>query len=142
MTDVLLKPRPGGAVMEPETAPRRETTDHPGREPAAAPSRSGKRAGWLRRYALSLGVLACLLALATYLIGTGITHYPSFADDEGTYVAEAWAVITHGQLSHYTYWYDHPPLGWIGDDVPPGQLAGPSDETVELPAVAASAHEI
>ncbi|MDE3130138.1 MAG: glycosyltransferase family 39 protein [Acidobacteriota bacterium] len=67
----------------------------------------------MRSHALSLGVVACLLALAAFLIGTGITRYPGFADDEGTYVAEAWAVMTHGQLSHYTYWYDHPPLGWV-----------------------------
>jgi 4-amino-4-deoxy-L-arabinose transferase-like glycosyltransferase len=33
-------------------------------------------------------------------------------DDEGTYVAEAWAMIAQHHLSHYTYWYDHPPLGW------------------------------
>lgn len=33
-------------------------------------------------------------------------------DDEGTYVAEAWAMIAEHHLSHYTYWYDHPPLGW------------------------------
>ncbi len=33
-------------------------------------------------------------------------------DDEGTYVAEAWAMLVPHHLSHYTYWYDHPPLGW------------------------------
>ncbi len=33
-------------------------------------------------------------------------------DDEGTYVAEAWAMVVPHHLSHYTYWYDHPPLGW------------------------------
>jgi 4-amino-4-deoxy-L-arabinose transferase-like glycosyltransferase len=53
------------------------------------------------------------MALTAILVGTGITHYPGFADDEGTYVSEAWAALAHGQLSHYTYWYDHPPLGWI-----------------------------
>ena len=34
-------------------------------------------------------------------------------DDEGTYLAQAWAVLTRGELAHYTYWYDHPPLGWL-----------------------------
>ena len=58
-------------------------------------------------------IVTVLLILATYLVATGITHYPEYADDEGTYTAEAWAVMTHGQLSHYTYWYDHPPFGWI-----------------------------
>lgn len=36
----------------------------------------------------------------------------SVNDDEGTYVAEAWAMVYPHHLSHYTYWYDHPPLGW------------------------------
>jgi hypothetical protein len=34
-------------------------------------------------------------------------------DDEGTYAAQAWAVLYRGELAHYTYWYDHPPLGWL-----------------------------
>jgi hypothetical protein len=38
---------------------------------------------------------------------------PQRVDDEGTYVAQAYAVSRLGDLSHYTYWYDHPPLGWI-----------------------------
>ena len=38
---------------------------------------------------------------------------PQRVDDEGTYVAQAYAVSRLGELSHYTYWYDHPPLGWI-----------------------------
>lgn len=45
--------------------------------------------------------------------GFNMFHYPAYFDDEGTYVAQAWAVMIKGQLSHYTYWYDHPPLGWI-----------------------------
>ncbi|WP_437071530.1 ArnT family glycosyltransferase [Streptomyces sp. enrichment culture] len=46
----------------------------------------------------------------------GIGNFPFPNDDEGTYLAQAWAV-RQGELAHYTYWYDHPPLGWI-------QLAG------------------
>ena len=38
---------------------------------------------------------------------------PAFFDDEGTYVAQAWAVTHLGELAPYTYWYDHPPLGWL-----------------------------
>jgi 4-amino-4-deoxy-L-arabinose transferase-like glycosyltransferase len=34
-------------------------------------------------------------------------------DDEGTYVAQAWAILYEHTLTHYSYWYDHPPLGWI-----------------------------
>ncbi len=46
-----------------------------------------------------------------------ITGYPGLSDDEGTYLAQAWAVRNGSGLAHYTYWYDHPPFGWI-------QLAG------------------
>jgi hypothetical protein len=53
-----------------------------------------------------------LLVSATALL-TGLARYPAFADDEGTYVAQAWAVRTRWALAHYTYWYDHPPLGWL-----------------------------
>ncbi|GGF41469.1 ArnT family glycosyltransferase [Subtercola lobariae] len=42
-----------------------------------------------------------------------ITGAPQRIDDEGTYTAQAWAIDRLGSLTHYTYWYDHPPLGWI-----------------------------
>jgi hypothetical protein len=38
---------------------------------------------------------------------------PQRIDDEGTYTAQAWAIAKLGELTHYTYWYDHPPLGWL-----------------------------
>ncbi|MCW2605104.1 MAG: glycosyltransferase [Pseudonocardiales bacterium] len=63
------------------------------------------------------------LLLSTGLVLVGITHginlrgSPTFQDDEGTYVSQAWAVINQHRLAPYTYWYDHPPLGWV-------QLAG------------------
>ncbi|ELS50823.1 hypothetical protein STVIR_8253 [Streptomyces viridochromogenes Tue57] len=42
-----------------------------------------------------------------------LAGHPFPNDDEGTYLAQAWAVRTGLGLSHYTYWYDHPPLGWM-----------------------------
>ena len=42
-----------------------------------------------------------------------ITGYPTVSDDEGTYLAQAWSVQHWHGLAPYTYWYDHPPLGWI-----------------------------
>jgi 4-amino-4-deoxy-L-arabinose transferase-like glycosyltransferase len=45
--------------------------------------------------------------------GWNIADYPTLSDDEGTYLAQAWAVQQGKGLAHYTYWYDHPPLGWI-----------------------------
>ena len=52
-----------------------------------------------------------MLVLA--VLATNITGFPSATDDEGTYLAQAWAVQQGNGLAHYTYWYDHPPLGWI-----------------------------
>ena len=63
-----------------------------------------------------------LVAVVTIVIGasvlgtSNILGAPTFQDDEGTYTAQAVAV-QDGDLAPYTYWYDHPPLGWI-------QLAG------------------
>jgi hypothetical protein len=45
--------------------------------------------------------------------GINMGGSPQRIDDEGTYTAQAWAIDHLGALTHYTYWYDHPPLGWI-----------------------------
>ena len=60
-------------------------------------------------------LLLCGVLLVAILLvqGWNIQHYPSLSDDEGTYLAQAWAVREGKGLAHYTYWYDHPPLGWL-----------------------------
>ncbi|MER7463847.1 phospholipid carrier-dependent glycosyltransferase [Streptomyces sp. NPDC097981] len=59
-------------------------------------------------------LLCGAVLLAIVLVqGWNITHFPTLSDDEGTYLAQAWAVQQGDGLAHYTYWYDHPPLGWI-----------------------------
>ena len=58
-------------------------------------------------------ILATLLVYATYLHGTNMFNFPYYESDEGTYTSQAWAVVTEGTLAPYTYWYDHPPLGWL-----------------------------
>lgn len=68
---------------------------------------------WTVGHRWSLLMLLGLLAVAAMLHGWGMTRAPAFDDDEGTYVAQAWAVQTRHALTHYTYWYDHPPLGWL-----------------------------
>jgi 4-amino-4-deoxy-L-arabinose transferase-like glycosyltransferase len=84
------------------------------RRAAGAQQRASRRVvAWLEAHALSLTLVAGLLIVVGVVLGTGIGRYPGFSDDEGTYVAQAWAARTHGALSHYTYWYDHPPLGWL-----------------------------
>jgi hypothetical protein len=54
-----------------------------------------------------------LLVAIMVVQGWNISDYPTLSDDEGTYLAQAWAVQEGRGLAHYTYWYDHPPLGWI-----------------------------
>ncbi|WEO95641.1 glycosyltransferase family 39 protein [Streptomyces sp. FXJ1.172] len=60
-------------------------------------------------------LLLCGALLLAILVvqGWNIADYPALSDDEGTYLAQAWAVQQGRGLAHYTYWYDHPPLGWI-----------------------------
>jgi 4-amino-4-deoxy-L-arabinose transferase-like glycosyltransferase len=55
--------------------------------------------------------VAVLVIAVVHLVN--LNNWPLFFDDEGTYVAEAWAVYARGDLAHYTYWYDHPPGGWL-----------------------------
>jgi len=64
-----------------------------------------------RLWHLLLPVVLAALVAVVHAVGLG--SGPGYGDDEGTYVAQAWSLIHQGRLSHYTYWYDHPPLGWI-----------------------------
>jgi 4-amino-4-deoxy-L-arabinose transferase-like glycosyltransferase len=68
---------------------------------------------WIREHAVDLVVLTVLIALALIVHMRGMYDTPARFDDEGTYTAYAWAVEYEHRLSHYTYWYAHPPLGWI-----------------------------
>jgi 4-amino-4-deoxy-L-arabinose transferase-like glycosyltransferase len=80
--------------------------------------------------------------------GWNIAGYPRVFDDEGTYLAQSWA-IDHGiGMAPYTYWFDHPPLGWIQISalawIPallfhgPAQLVVAYSRIVMLPFTAAS----
>lgn len=62
-----------------------------------------------------VGVLATLVVLAGAAVmhGWNLLRSPGPNDDEGTYVSQAWVFDHFGELSHYTYWYDHPPAGWM-----------------------------
>jgi hypothetical protein len=65
------------------------------------------------RISPSLMVLSILLVLTATLRLVNLTGAPARVDDEGTYVAQAYAMTRWGELAHYTYWYDHPPVGWL-----------------------------
>ncbi|MFF8288131.1 ArnT family glycosyltransferase [Streptomyces sp. NPDC016309] len=60
-----------------------------------------------------LVLCGALLVVILLVQGWNIQQYPALSDDEGTYLAQAWAVQNGRGLAHYTYWYDHPPLGWM-----------------------------
>ncbi|MCW2605110.1 MAG: hypothetical protein JWN61_3245 [Pseudonocardiales bacterium] len=68
---------------------------------------------WVAAHAASLAILSVLLPVAGIVHAWGMYGSPSRFDDEGTYTAYAWAVQYKQELGHYTYWYAHPPLGWI-----------------------------
>jgi hypothetical protein len=80
--------------------------------PTAAPAEPSPSTARRRRLIALLPTAAALTWIAV-LYGVNLNGYPEYLnDDEGTYYAQAWAVL-HGDLAHYTYWYDHPPLGWL-----------------------------
>jgi len=58
-------------------------------------------------------VVAALVVLAGAATAVNLSGYPIRFGDEGTYVSQAWAIPNLGALAQYTYWYDHPPLGWV-----------------------------
>jgi hypothetical protein len=61
----------------------------------------------------SIPILGILLLLTATLRSVNLMGSPARLDDEGTYMAQAYAVAEWGELAHYTYWYDHPPAGWL-----------------------------
>lgn len=67
--------------------------------------------GPLTRRERQLLVAALLIGLVSY--SYGLFRYPLYLTDEGIYVQRAWAVLREGQLSPYTYFYDHAPGGWL-----------------------------
>jgi hypothetical protein len=79
-------------------------------------SPSGRPPGLVERlwaHRISIALLLGLLTVVAVVHATGMARAPQRVDDEGTYVAQAWTVQHWRTLGHYTYWYDHPPLGWL-----------------------------
>ncbi len=62
---------------------------------------------WAEAIMVVISLMGVLVAHAYNMF-----NFPRFELDEGTYMANAWA-ITQGMLSPYSYGYGHPPLGWI-----------------------------
>ena len=58
-------------------------------------------------------LVALVLVIAGVSHGYNMFGYPYYESDEGTYLSQAWAIISEGELAPYTYWYDHAPVGWM-----------------------------
>ncbi|MEV0635352.1 phospholipid carrier-dependent glycosyltransferase [Streptomyces sp. NPDC050619] len=85
------------------------------RQPAPETGSAGRTTPPSRLRSSRSDLLLCGALLVAILVvqGWNIADYPTLSDDEGTYLAQAWAVQEGKGLAHYTYWYDHPPFGWI-----------------------------
>jgi 4-amino-4-deoxy-L-arabinose transferase-like glycosyltransferase len=80
------------------------------------PSRSGPKMRmreWFPARWRSLAWALPFVAITAVIRAINLGGSPQRVDDEGTYAAQAYTVSRLGELAHYTYWYDHPPLGWI-----------------------------
>ena len=82
------------------------------REPVAVTPASAPRGAGRERLRDLLWLLPVLLG-GVIVNAINLGGSPQRIDDEGTYTAQAWSIAHLGELTHYTYWYDHPPLGWI-----------------------------
>jgi hypothetical protein len=81
---------------------------------ALPPPRRRRLRRWLRAHWLSLLIVTAVVLVVGAVHAIGYDRFPArTTDDEGTYVSQAWAVMEWRALAHYTYWYDHPPFGWI-----------------------------
>ncbi|MGW2423560.1 ArnT family glycosyltransferase [Streptomyces sp. NPDC001709] len=97
------------------TLPAVTTAKVPAQRPPVPDGRPTGRTSPPRLRSSRPDLLLCGALLTAILVvqGWNIADYPTLSDDEGTYLAQAWAVQQGRGLAHYTYWYDHPPLGWI-----------------------------
>lgn len=82
---------------------------------STGPDRSGtaempRTRAWHRAADHWAVIVAVLGVAALHVLSINGTR---FTADEGTYYSQALSFITDGSLSPYTYWYDHPPVGWI-----------------------------
>ncbi len=84
----------------------------PLRNDRSVPDARRRVPAWRSRLGDALWLLPPLL-LGLLVNGANLGGSPQRIDDEGTYAAQAWSIGNLGELTHYTYWYDHPPLGWI-----------------------------
>ena len=68
---------------------------------------------WFARHLVSLSIMLPVLILAGTVHGIGMSTFPNYVDDPGTYLSQAWSLQYEHRLSPYSYFYDHAPAGWI-----------------------------
>lgn len=93
MTLLDVRPHPGSGPVQPHLGSQAD---------ASRPSARTERV------VVGLGLMLIAVVYSLNLAG-----WPKYFDDEGTYYSQAWAVQHLGSLAPYTYWYDHPPVGWL-----------------------------
>ena len=125
LAELRTTAHPGAALLH-RVGTGISTRPRPARRPltptrGSSPARHARLAPLLSGGPTVLVTVVCVL-VAAVVHGKGMYTAPIRFDDEGTYVAQANAVLTQGRLAPYTYWYDHPPLGWL---LLAGWLAGP-----------------
>jgi endo-1,4-beta-D-glucanase Y/predicted membrane-bound dolichyl-phosphate-mannose-protein mannosyltransferase len=69
--------------------------------------------GNMSKSTITYFIFGILLGISTLAHGYNMFQYPYYENDEGTYLSQAWSLATTGNLTPYTYWYDHAPLGWM-----------------------------
>ncbi|RJQ73047.1 phospholipid carrier-dependent glycosyltransferase [Pseudonocardiaceae bacterium YIM PH 21723] len=92
--------------------PQRDASWRPAPAPKP-PKRARHRRPEGSRFSSDTWIVLALLVVVLGVQAWNITGFPPISADEGTYLAQAWAVARGDGLAHYTYWYDHPPLGWM-----------------------------
>lgn len=65
-----------------------------------------------RRFPKDAALATGAALLVAVLVAWGLGRYPLLGGDEGIYTEQAWGVL-QGDVTPYTYTYDHPFLGWL-----------------------------
>jgi hypothetical protein len=68
---------------------------------------------WFRAHRTSLLIAVPLLVVVGVVHAKGMSNYPDWVDDPGTYLSQAWSFQYERALSPYSYFYDHTPAGWM-----------------------------
>src|SRR5260370_2045191 len=98
------------SVREPLSADglRERVYDYKKQDPQASAGHASAHWVMLERFFLVVSLLIGAISHGYHLF-----IYPLYITDEGIYMQQAWSVLREGQLSPYTYYYDHAPAGWL-----------------------------